>query len=57
MFYSVYTNQLNKRNNTMTGYRTVLERVVEYGCKYKLNGTQLRTVYKILESLEVKRCY
>lgn len=41
----------------MTKYRTLLERVVGYGCKYNLNGTQLRTVYKILESLEGKRCY
>lgn len=35
----------------MTSYRTLLERVVGYGCKYNLNGTQLSTVYNILESM------
>lgn len=41
----------------MTSYRTLLEKVVWYGCRYGLTGTQLRTVYKILESMDGKRCY
>ena len=41
----------NERVEFKTSYRSTLEKVCEISCRYKLSGTQLNTVYKIVESL------